>query len=93
MLQGERPKADDNISLGSFRLEGIKKAKKGNPDIEICFEIDVNGIVHVSAEDLSTKSRYTLKLDHALDISDAKVSDIITDASASELNDLCYKNP
>lgn len=54
VLQGERPMAADNISLGRFTLEGIPPAPRGVPQIEVTFDIDVNGILHVTAKDLAT---------------------------------------
>ncbi|MGC8935912.1 MAG: molecular chaperone DnaK [Candidatus Methanomethylicaceae archaeon] len=54
VLQGERPMAADNVSLGMFNLEGIPPAPRGVPQIEVTFDIDANGILHVSAKDLGT---------------------------------------
>ena len=54
VLQGERPMAADNVTLGRFRLDGIPPAPRGVPQIEVAFDIDANGIVHVSAKDLGT---------------------------------------
>jgi len=54
VLQGERPMAADNVTLGRFRLDGIPPAPRGIPQIEVSFDIDVNGIVKVSAKDLAT---------------------------------------
>jgi molecular chaperone DnaK len=56
ILQGESMKCDNNISLGKFRLEGIRKAMKGEPRIEVTFELDVNGILNVTATDADTQS-------------------------------------
>ena len=92
VLQGERPNASDNISLGSFRLDGIRKALKGVPKIEVRFEIDVSGIVRVSAKDLDTLCEYSIKMDEAFSLSEEEVSAVITDAGASELEDLQFYN-
>jgi molecular chaperone DnaK len=92
VLQGERPRSTDNISLGAFRLAGIQPASKGDPSIEVCLEIDVNGIVHVSAEDLDSKIKQSIQLDHVLDIPKEKALGIITEARASELEDLRFRN-
>jgi molecular chaperone DnaK len=54
VLQGERPMARDNKTLGTFRLDGIPPAPRGTPQIEVTFDIDANGILHVSAKDLGT---------------------------------------
>jgi molecular chaperone DnaK len=90
VLQGERPYASDNISLGSFRLDGIRKAPKGVPKIEVRFEIDVSGMVRVSAKDLDTQCEYSVKLDQVSNLSEDEVSAVITDAMASELEDLKF---
>ena len=90
VLQGERPNASDNISLGSFRLDGIRKAPKGVPKIDVKFEIDVSGIVRVSAKDLDTLCEYSVKLDQASGLSEEEVSAVITDARVSELEDLQF---
>ncbi|MFW6137535.1 MAG: Hsp70 family protein [Spirochaetota bacterium] len=91
VLQGQRPRAGDNISLGSFMLEGIRQAPGGEPDIEVSFDIDVNGIVHVSAEDVDTGSRYGIRLEDALNMSDEEVSGVLTEARASEMEDLLFE--
>jgi molecular chaperone DnaK len=88
VLQGERPRAQDNILLGSFRLEGIRPAKQGEPDIEVCFEIDVEGIVNVSAEDLDTGSSRSVELDGRGFLSEERLESILTEARAAELEDL-----
>ena len=54
VLQGERPMAADNVSLGMFNLTGIPPAPRGVPQIEVTFDIDANGIINVSAKDLAT---------------------------------------
>ncbi len=54
VLQGERPMSRDNKVLGTFRLDGIPPAPRGMPQIEVTFDIDANGILHVSAKDLGT---------------------------------------
>jgi molecular chaperone DnaK len=79
VLQGERPLAKDNVSLGRFTLVGIPPAPRGIPQVEVTFDIDANGIIHVSAKDLATKKeqRITITAPHKLsreDI-DAKIKD------------------
>jgi molecular chaperone DnaK len=79
VLQGERPFSKDNISLGRFTLVGIPMAPRGIPQIEVTFDIDANGIIHVSAKDLATKreQKITITAPHKLskeDI-DAKVKE------------------
>jgi molecular chaperone DnaK len=91
VLQGERPRAADNIRLGSFRLEDIQPARQGEADIEITFDIDVEGIVHVSAQDLSTGSRRWIALEGTTQLSQDKVDGILAEARAAELEDLYAK--
>lgn len=68
VLQGERPMARDNVSLGRFTLVGIPPAPRGIPQIEVGFDIDANGILHVSAKDMATKKeqRITITATHKL---------------------------
>lgn len=79
VLQGERPMAQDNISLGRFTLVGIPPAPRGIPQIEVTFDIDANGIINVSAKDLATKKeqRITITARHKLnkDEIDSKIKD------------------
>jgi molecular chaperone DnaK len=62
VLQGERPMADDNVELGRFDLVGIPPAPRGVPQIEVAFDIDANGIVHVSAKDLGTGKEQSIRI-------------------------------
>ena len=68
VLQGERPMAKDNVTLGRFTLVGIPPSPRGIPQIEVTFDIDANGIIHVSAKDLATKKeqRITITAPHKL---------------------------
>lgn len=79
VLQGERPMSKDNVSLGRFTLVGIPPAPRGIPQIEVAFDIDSNGILHVSAKDLATKKeqKITITAPHKLskDEIDSKVKD------------------
>lgn len=79
VLQGERPFARDNITLGRFTLVGIPPSPRGIPQIEVTFDIDANGIIHVSAKDLATKKeqKITISAPHKLskDEIDAKVKE------------------
>ncbi len=79
VLQGERPMAKDNVTLGRFTLVGIPPAPRGIPQIEVTFDIDANGIIHVSAKDLATKKeqRITITAPHKLSKEeiDAKIKD------------------
>jgi molecular chaperone DnaK len=65
VLQGEREFARDNRTLGKFRLDGIRPAARGNPQIEVTFDIDANGILKVLAKDLGTGKEQTIKIDRA----------------------------
>lgn len=91
VLQGERPRAADNIRLGTFRLDDIQPARQGEADIEITFDIDVEGIVHVSAQDLSTGSRRWISLEGSTLLSPEKIEGILAEARAAELEDLYAK--
>ena len=84
VLQGERSRARDNVSLGSFRLEGIRRVLRGRPRIEVCFEIDIEGIVHVSAQDIDTGSSYAMRVDNAFDVSDRELPAIFSNAFESD---------
>jgi molecular chaperone DnaK len=79
VLQGERPMSKDNVSLGRFTLVGIPPSPRGIPQIEVTFDIDANGIIHVSAKDLATKKeqRITITAPHKLskDEIDSKIKD------------------
>jgi molecular chaperone DnaK len=63
VYQGERPMAKDNKMLGQFNLEGIAPAPKGMPQIEVCFDVDANGIVNVSATDVATKKSHKIRIE------------------------------
>ena len=73
VLQGERPMAADNNSLGRFDLVGIPPAPRGVPQIEVTFDIDANGIVHVTAKDLGTGKEQSIKITGATKLSDEEV--------------------
>ena len=73
VLQGERPMANDNKSLGRFDLVGIPPAPRGIPQIEVAFDIDANGIVHVSAKDLGTGKEQSIKITASQKLSEDEV--------------------
>jgi molecular chaperone DnaK len=73
ILQGERPMASDNKSLGSFALDGIMPAPRGVPQIEVTFDIDANGILNVSAKDKATSKEQKITIKNATNLSDAEV--------------------
>ena len=80
VLQGERGMASANKSLGRFRLEGIRRALRGIPQIEVTFSIDTNGIVHVSARDLSTNSSQNITISGSGNMSREEIDRAIRDA-------------
>ena len=80
VLQGERPMAADNKSLGRFDLVGIPPAPRGVPQIEVTFDIDANGILHVSAKDLATGKEQSIRIDRTGDISKDDIDRMIKDA-------------
>ncbi len=82
VLQGERPMARDNKTIGKFRLNGIKKAPAGVPQIEVTFDIDANGILQVSAKDLDTGKAQSITITANDRMSDAEIDQAIRDAAA-----------
>ena len=80
VLQGERGMASANRSLGRFRLEGIRRALRGIPQIEVTFSIDTNGIVHVSARDLATNSSQNITISGSGNMSREEIDRAIRDA-------------
>ena len=79
VLQGERYQADDNKTIGVFTLDGILPAKKGTPQIEVTFDIDVNGIISVSAKDLGTNKEQHVKIENQ-NLSEEEINRIKADA-------------
>ncbi len=88
VLQGERRKATEDILLGSFRLENLQPGERGKPDIEVCFEISVEGIVQVHAQDLKTDSHQAIELAGTGCLDPERVQELINEARAAELEDL-----
>ncbi|HET6895944.1 MAG TPA: molecular chaperone DnaK [Candidatus Baltobacteraceae bacterium] len=80
VLQGERPMAPDNKTLGRFRLEGIPAAPRGVPQIEVTFNIDANGIVNVSAKDLGTGKEQQITITASTNLSKDEVERMVKDA-------------
>ena len=81
VLQGERHFARDNKLIGNFRLTGIKRARAGVPQIEVTFDIDVNGIVKVSATDLGTGKAQEITITSSSNMSEEEIEDAIRNAS------------
>ncbi len=82
VLQGERPMARDNKTLGRFQLSGIPAARRGVPQIEVTFDIDANGIVNVSAKDLGTGQQQQITISGSTALSDDEVDRMVKDAEA-----------
>lgn len=80
IVQGERPLARDNKTLGQFRLDGIAPAPRGIPQIEVAFDIDANGIVHVSAKDLGTGKEQSVTITASSNLSDAEIDKAVKEA-------------
>ena len=80
IVQGERPLAKDNKTLGNFRLDGIAPARRGVPQIEVSFDIDANGIVHVSAKDLGTGKEQSITITASTNLSDEEIDKAVKEA-------------
>ena len=88
VLQGEREMAEDNISLGHFKLTGLPPLPRGQGKVEVAFEIDVNGIVHVSARDLYTEQQAQIEIDASHLLSQEEVAAALEEARSEALEDL-----
>lgn len=91
VLQGERPLAKDNHSLGRFQLTGIEPAPRGVPQIEVTFDIDVNGIVSVSAKDLKTNKEQKITISNSGNLSKEEIEKMVQDAEKNRENDEKHK--
>jgi molecular chaperone DnaK len=80
VLQGERPMADDNVELGRFDLVGIPPAPRGVPQVEVSFDIDANGIVHVTAKDLGTGKEQSIRITAPKKLSKEEIDKMVKDA-------------
>jgi molecular chaperone DnaK len=80
VLQGERPLAKDNVSLGKFILDGIPPAPRGIPQIEVAFDLDANGILHVTAKDLGTNKEQSIKISSPSKLSKEEVDKFVKQA-------------
>ncbi|MBK8011462.1 MAG: molecular chaperone DnaK [Deltaproteobacteria bacterium] len=87
VLQGERPMAEDNKTLGRFQLVGIPPAPRGVPQIEVKFDIDANGIVHVTAKDLGTGKEQQIKIIASSGLSEEEIARMIDEAEISRGDD------
>ena len=84
VLQGERPMASDNKTLGNFRLDSIPAAPRGIPQIEVKFDIDANGIVHVTAKDLGTNKEQSITITSSTNLSDEEIEKMRKEAGANK---------
>ena len=87
VLQGEREMADQNRTLGRFDLTGIPSAPRGVPQIEVTFDIDANGIVHVSAKDLGTGKEQHIQITSSSGLSEEEINKMVKDAEANAASD------
>jgi len=91
VLQGERPLAKDNKSLGKFKLKGIKRALRGTPQIEVTFNIDADGIVNVSAKDLATGNHQEITITDQSNLSQQEIERAMNEAKQYEEEDKLQK--
>ena len=87
VLQGERPMAQDNKTLGNFQLDGIAPARRGVPQIEVTFDIDVNGIVHVTAVDKATNKKQSITITNSSGLSEDEIDRMVKEAEAHKAED------
>src|SRR5215218_5920067 len=91
VLQGERELATYNKTIGKFQLTGIPPAPRGMPQVEVTFDIDANGILHVSAKDKTTGKEQKIRIESSSGISDAEIKRMVDDASANAETDKAAK--
>ncbi|PKP06446.1 MAG: molecular chaperone DnaK [Bacteroidetes bacterium HGW-Bacteroidetes-5] len=87
VLQGERPMAKDNKTIGRFHLDGIAPAQRGIPQIEVTFDIDANGILHVSAKDKGTGKEQKIRIEASSGLTEAEINRMRDEAKANEETD------
>ncbi len=87
VLQGERPMAHDNKTIGRFNLDGIRPAPRGVPQIEVSFDIDANGILNVSARDKDTGKEQKIRIEASSGLSEAEIARMRDEAKANETAD------
>jgi molecular chaperone DnaK len=87
VLQGERPMAADNMSLGRFRLDGIPPAPRGVPQIEVTFDIDANGILHVTAKDKATGKEQKVTITASTNLNKSDIERMVQEARQHEAED------
>lgn len=91
ILQGERPMARDNKTIGRFHLDGIPPAPRGVPQVEVTFDIDANGILHVSAKDKGTGKEQRIRIEASSGLTDAEIKRMRDEAKANEESDKAEK--
>jgi molecular chaperone DnaK len=91
VLQGERPMAKDNRSLGRFHLDGLPPAQRGIPQIEVTFDIDANGILQVSAKDKGTGKEQKIRIEASSGLTDEEIEKMRNEAKANEATDKIEK--
>ena len=87
VLQGERELARDNRTIGKFQLTGIPPAPRGMPQVEVTFDIDANGILHVSAKDKATGKEQKIRIEASSGLSDAEIDKMVKDAEKNATED------
>jgi molecular chaperone DnaK len=91
VLQGERPLATQNKSLGMFNLDGIPPAPRGVPQVEVTFDIDANGILHVTAKDKGTGKSHNIRIESGSGLSKEEIEKMRNEAKANEASDKIEK--
>ena len=92
VLQGERERASDNRVLGRFRLENIRPAARGVPQIEVTFDIDANGILHVSARDKDTGAEQQITISETSNLNQSEIEGMVADAEAHRSEDAALRD-
>ncbi|MBK7177667.1 MAG: molecular chaperone DnaK [Chloroflexi bacterium] len=87
ILQGERPMAVDNKTLGNFRLDGLPPAPRGLPQIEVTFDIDANGILHVTAKDKATGREQQIRITASTNLNESEIDRMVSEAKVHEADD------
>jgi molecular chaperone DnaK len=87
ILQGERPMAGDNMSLGRFRLDGIPPAPRGIPQVEVTFDIDANGIIHVTARDKASGKEQKITVTASTNLNKSEIDRMVKESQAHEAED------
>jgi molecular chaperone DnaK len=91
VLQGERERASDNRMLGRFRLENIRPAPRGIPQVEVTFDIDANGILHVSARDKDTSAEQQITISETSNLNQGEIERMVADAEAHRSEDAALR--